>query len=326
METGQSLGLAPEDERKKGGLQDPTSRARAQVIVDTNAGLAAGYIRHCEDMTLGARLLYPCKELVRSPVSNPKMPRDWRDRWRKAGGKTYGTSERMIALVEDPIWSKLSRFGSPYPQFDYNSGMITVPVSYDEAASDSLGVIPKDYKPVENPKQSGFNDDLTATIPYKGNSPEYKKLTDTFGDQISHKDGVIQWRPHMVSEAFERKEPFKINLGNPTETLAKMLSEEHRKMLKQKSFTISDKWLREEDNHGYDHFEGKEYRDINIPLKPGDLDMLPSMWRNPDEVVESARDKNVILLKINTLDGGVLTAIVDIKNVPTLKTYYKRRK
>ncbi len=326
METGQSLGLAPEDERKKGGLQDPTSRARAQVIVDTNAGLAAGYIRHCEDMTLGARLLYPCKELVRSPVSNPKMPRDWRDRWRKAGGKTYGASERMIALVEDPIWSKLSRFGSPYPPFDYNSGMITVPVSYDEAASDSLGVIPKDYKPVENLKQSGFNDDLTAQI----ESSHFSKtdFKNMFGDQVlvNEETGTVQWRSSFVRDKFKKEEPFEMNLGKVTKKLMSLLPDRQKKMVENKSFTVTDYFLRREDkNHGYKHFEPDETDERNIPLKDGDFDMLPTMWRDPDRVIPGGTSTRFIL-EVDTLDGGTLRGVVDVKGEPLLRTFYKKKK
>ncbi len=83
--------------------------------------------------------------------------------------------------------------------------------------------------------------------------------------------------------------------------------------------------LQEKDHHGYGHFEGEEYRDYNIPLKPGDLDMLPSLWRNPDRILQG-NDKNTILLQIDTLDGGVLTAVVDIAHTPKIKTYYKSRK
>lgn len=43
-------------------------------------------------------------------------PIDWPQRWRAAGGKFY--EGRMIACVDDPIWSKISDFGVPYPPFD----------------------------------------------------------------------------------------------------------------------------------------------------------------------------------------------------------------
>jgi hypothetical protein len=39
----------------------------------------------------------------------------------QAGGQIFGG--RMIALKSDPIWTAISAFGTPYPPFDYNSGM-----------------------------------------------------------------------------------------------------------------------------------------------------------------------------------------------------------
>lgn len=78
---------------------------------------------------------FPALELVRKERRD--VPRAWRERWSDAGGKFY--DGRMIALRDDPIWRKISRFGSPTPPFDFNSGMGVREVSIMEA--ERLGVI-----------------------------------------------------------------------------------------------------------------------------------------------------------------------------------------
>ena len=65
----------------------------------------------------------------------------------------------MIALVNDPIWTEISRFGTPYPPFDFNSGMWTRPVSREEATE--FGLV-NDHTRI-TPQDRGFNDDLQLT-------------------------------------------------------------------------------------------------------------------------------------------------------------------
>ena len=48
----------------------------------------------------------------------------------------------MVALINHPGWSRLSRFGTPWPPFDYSSGMGVESVSRKEAVA--LGVIGPD--------------------------------------------------------------------------------------------------------------------------------------------------------------------------------------
>lgn len=47
----------------------------------------------------------------------------------------------MVALVDDPIWARISRWGDPFPPFDYNSGMKLFKVSRANAIR--LGLLPK---------------------------------------------------------------------------------------------------------------------------------------------------------------------------------------
>lgn len=169
-------------------LRDPGSEARANVIIDTNAGMAAGYVKAKVSNTYGARLAFPAQELVR--IESRLKPRNWQTKWQGQGGRLY--HGRMIALKDDPIWIKISRFGNPYPPFDFNSGMGLEDVSYDEAVS--LGVIEDGYQPDETSPIDKFDADLEASLEFKDDLV-WQKLKETFGDQIQQVDGKIQWRP-----------------------------------------------------------------------------------------------------------------------------------
>ncbi len=96
---------------------------------------------------------FPAQELFRA--EGRKIPRDWMQRWRLAGGQTgdaIGTGwtitadERLIALKNHPIWallgsSKLFQDGldQPWPPFAFNSGMWVRDVDRDTA--ESIGLI-----------------------------------------------------------------------------------------------------------------------------------------------------------------------------------------
>ena len=100
-------------------LTNPAAEARIKLVLDTNRAQAQGYARFKRSSTGGALLAFPAQELIR--VRNSKERRDWQARWIAAGGKLTGG--RMIALKTDSVWIALSRFGTPYPPFDFNSGM-----------------------------------------------------------------------------------------------------------------------------------------------------------------------------------------------------------
>ena len=173
-----------------GGLSDPGSVKRAAVIVDTNAGLARGYTAHVAGSGRGARLAYPAQELVR--VEAREQERDWRGRWTAAGGKLFGG--RMVALKDDPVWERISRFGVPYPPFDYGSGMGVELVSYEDAVA--IGLIAPDWDPGQSDPVADFNSRLEADLEISGESdPAWLWLKDVFGDQVEIADGKVRWRP-----------------------------------------------------------------------------------------------------------------------------------
>lgn len=125
----------------EGGLMDLSSDRRLELILDTQweQQFARGQWEQAQQP--GISEAFPARELYRA--MSRAEPRDWHSKWVLAGGKFY--EHRSIARVDDPIWRKpleagaFNRFGNPMGPFDFNSGMRTKPVSYEEAVR--MGVI-----------------------------------------------------------------------------------------------------------------------------------------------------------------------------------------
>ncbi len=177
-----------------GDLTDITSTKRLNLVSTMNTQEAQGYSQFVQANDTAILSAFPAQELFR--LQNRKVPRDWLAKWDAAGGTLYGG--RMIAMKDDPIWSKrleaggFNRFGRPFPPFDFNSGMWIKPVTRGEAVR--LGVCSKD----EIPKQQkrSYNTDLQQSC--KPLSPALKKtLLDRMGDLIRITGGVV----HFVGAA-----------------------------------------------------------------------------------------------------------------------------
>jgi len=176
---------------KPGSLRDLSSDARLNVVLDTNMGMANGYGQFAKANDPAILDDYPCWELVRNDARIKE--RSWRQRWVEAGGKLSGSSARMIATKDDPIWSNLGPFKLPYPPFDYNSGMGVEEVDREEA--EALGVI----KPstVVAPQDRGFNDGVKGSVPRIGE--EFDVVTERgLGHFSDLSEGVATMKPVQV--------------------------------------------------------------------------------------------------------------------------------
>ena len=318
--------LKPGEKSRRGTIKDLYTKARLDVMMKTNADQAKGYASHIRATTAGAILAFPAYEFVR--VEKRKMQRDWGARWKaaadKVGWEGVAKSGGMIALKTSPIWVALSRFGNPFPPFDFNSGMGVRDVKKSKCRE--IGLLGPDEQP-KVPEKPDFNGNLFEKVPFDGNTKEYKRLQDTFGDQITHKDGAIKWRGNIIRDAFESGEDFEIRLGKPTQALKRQLSEDDLKLLKDKSFTLKGDWLDNPRAGGgthRDHFEPKENDPRNIPLTAGDLDLIPTLWRSPDRVAKGGY-KGSFTCEVDTIDGGILRMVVDVTKTPKIKTLYKRK-
>ena len=299
-------------------IRNPGSEARANVIIDTNAGLAAGYAQAEIANTYGARLAFPAQELVR--IERRERPRNWLVRWVKNGGRVY--HGRMIALKGDPIWLKLSRFGVPYPPFDFNSGMGVEDVSREEAIS--LGVIEDDYRPPEKSPMQSFNESLESDMVFRNDS-SWLTLKAAFGDQIQKNGDKISWRTDVFRENFEKGGEFSIKLGVPQlGLLDKLPKEVSASDIENLPLTVTNNWLDRKRKSGPGdhrvHFAPMPDHPEDIPLELGDVDMLPALWREPDRVFYSAGH---LVLEVDDSDGSIFRAFVKTGRKNTLRSFYR---
>lgn len=139
------LGYQPEP-GTEGGLTDLSSDKRVDLIIDTQTKMAQGYARHEAAQDPDVLEDFPADELYRQRES--KQRRDWDVIWntqRAALGAdtsaSLATSKDgpFVALKNDPIWTAISRFGNPYPPFDFGSGMWVRDA--DDALAERLGVL-----------------------------------------------------------------------------------------------------------------------------------------------------------------------------------------
>lgn len=187
---GEEVGLDKPGGRKDGkiresDLADPISIARLKLVINTQMEMAYGYGDYLTQQDPVILDEWPALELVR--ITPKDAPRDWVKRWREAGGLFFGG--RMIALKTSRVWTRISRFGLPYPPFDYQSGMGVEDIGRDEA--EELGLITpgQELKPFL-PK---FEDALKASV--KGlDSKTRGWLSKFFGDQIEIKGDEASWR------------------------------------------------------------------------------------------------------------------------------------
>ena len=149
------MGHSPLDE---GGISNPASIKRLDLIIDTQRQMAAS-VANIAAETPATLEEWPAVELTR--FVGKSVPRaDWAERWNAAGesvgweGAAKGVGGfpdwRMVALKSSPIWQALGdgaggyrdTLGNPFPPFAYGSGLAWADVSRDEAIE--LGLIQPD--------------------------------------------------------------------------------------------------------------------------------------------------------------------------------------
>ena len=164
LETLSQMGHSPLD---GGGLTNPASIRRLNLIVDTQRQMAASVSR-IQTQTPGTLAAYPAWELTR--LVGKAVPReDWPARWRNAGesiGWEGALKDRFIALKTSPIWQALGdgaggfrdTLGNPYPPFAYSSGMAWVAV--DRETCERLGLSVPEQETVPSASLSPAEKDI----------------------------------------------------------------------------------------------------------------------------------------------------------------------
>lgn len=305
----------------EGTIKDLYSKARLDVIIKQNVATARGFIRWAEGNEPGAYAAFPAQEFKRVHPRKHGRP-DWPERWAKAGGKFYGG--RMIALKDDPVWTNLSIFGTPYPPFDWGSGMGVRDIDRKTAIElkliDDAGIREK-VKKLEEKRDRGetpsMNGNLQATIPDDNNEVRAMLVKD-FGDLVRFENGTIQWRPEVMQEAFRSKD-FKIVLGQAQRgLLEKLIAQdnmfEFASAILGERLEVTQDWRdtkRPDGTNHLSHFGPEPNKPSNIPMSEKDLEMLPSLWRNPDRVVKLTGER--FQTELDAFDGSTYCLQIAIK-------------
>lgn len=160
---------------EKGSIKDLASELRLNLRIETDAQFARGYGTWKHDQQPVILDAWPAQELFRAaePKGGPSARRPWKQRWLDAGGKTF-EGGRMIALRNDPIWVNISRFGLPYPPFDYASHMRTRLIARRKAME--IGLIDRDAQ--IPPQDRDFARDLRFTPQIRSQALRESLLTN----------------------------------------------------------------------------------------------------------------------------------------------------
>jgi hypothetical protein len=271
------LGSFGDTSRDPGDLTDLGSESRLNLILDTPLEQAQGYGRFLAEQDPAALDAYPLWELVRD--EGREEPRDWAARWAAAGGTFFGG--RMIALKSDPVWAAISRFGTPYPPFDFNSGMGVR--SLDRTTAEELGFL-QPGEPV-TPIAAGFNDSLQATLP-DASPATVEGFKSIFGDQVDVRGGKVVWQGQRLRDTLEAAladNQFKrtLDLGQATGKTLDLARQAGVQLKPEAVLKLDADHLRKV---WRDHGPGGEKRGDQRPLDSLDIELLPHVWRDPDKV------------------------------------------
>lgn len=186
---------------KEGTIEDLSSNVRLNLILRINVSLVRNYGQWVQGNRPGALKASPALELIR--ISDRVNKRYWVDRWnhaREVLGNTTTATEAFgdrddeeinaFALKNDPIWSAISRFGQPYPPFDFNSGMGTRPVGYREAVE--AGVMKATDEPIQ-PKPRNLNEGLESSV--EGLDDDLLSVLQAgLSDDVELRGGVLRFK------------------------------------------------------------------------------------------------------------------------------------
>jgi hypothetical protein len=180
----------------KTALTDIGDATRLRLIYDMNTRMAQGEARWRRQQDPDVLNMWPAQELMSSSAAHPRE--DWLDRWLKAaqdsGDSLAGTladeSGRLVALKTSGIWVALSRFGVPWPPFDYGSQRRLRNLTRAEAIE--LGLLEADQE--LDPVEEQFDRDLQASA--QNITPEVRQaMQSVFGGQIEVDGDTVRWSP-----------------------------------------------------------------------------------------------------------------------------------
>ena len=293
-------------------LTDITSRRRLGLIYDMNIQEAREYARYVRGQDADALDMYPAQEFLR--VESRRVPRtDWPARWRAAGGKIRGG--RMVALKSDSVWTNLSRFGRPYPPFDYGSGMGVEDVDREEAIE--LGLLPADEPSDEIPD---FDIRLEAEV-------SLDRIPEDMLDSIiketpnarieggklkmSNKKPLPTWKDKNLPSARTWKSPSIIEFKNTEESARASL---------EKGETVSTPYGELKfSKHIYEDWKNKSAKEIKGRLEYYEL--AKTLMKDVREVWQQGEQKTYINY-YNNRRGKLRGMVIVVENGNIVKSYF----
>lgn len=276
---------------------------RLGLIYDMQNQQAAGYARWKVDNDKDALAILPAWRLGPSTADKPRGDDFWWGRWREAGsavGWAGASQSEMVALKTSPIWMKLSRFGSPWPPFDFGSTRELDDVWRDEA--EALGLVtPEDT--IEPTAEKDFNEKLEASAS-EIVAPLARLLKESFGDQVQWTvdEQKFVWQGNLIGALVDRAITDKeykgyVNLGFATDSAIKKAREAGVPLDLEgtRMYLSADDVRKAFKTHG----QGNEANAKQRPLTRLDMEVLPHIWRDPDKVSYGQRTQNT---KPNTIE------------------------
>jgi hypothetical protein len=167
------------DTGKGNVLTNIAAPRRIGLIYDMQNAQAAGYARWKLDNDRDALAILPAWRLGGSTARNPRSQGEWLARWREAGAAVNWQGahrSQMVALKTSRIWMRLSRFGTPWPPFDFGSTRELEDVWRDEA--EQLGLVSPDDD-IAPTMEKDFNEELEASLGQI--RPEHEPILEQLG-------------------------------------------------------------------------------------------------------------------------------------------------
>jgi hypothetical protein len=152
---------------------------------------------------------FPAYRLTESIASEPRTIEFWKARWNQAGSETgwAGAAKApFVALKTSPIWARFSRFGTPWPPFDFGSTRDLEDV--DRAAAEGYGLLEPGADVPTLGADPDFNDGLEASAAELGDEGR-AWLAEKLGDAVDVTEDTVTWsgKPAAVAPRAARPQP-----------------------------------------------------------------------------------------------------------------------
>lgn len=305
-------------------ITDLRSGARLRLVLETNLQQAQGYGAWKQGQDPAILDRWPAQELIR--IRDSKAPRDWSSRWAESGGSFFGS--RMIALKNDPIWRAISRFGTPYPPFDFNSGMDVQDV--DRKTAIAAGLLGEDD--IIEPDEADFNADLQASIP-DASPGILQGFKDIFGDQVDvDRAGKVTWQGSRIRGLYEKAlsddgVKWSIDLGEAQPAIVKLARKVGVDLSGARLNLDADHIRHAAERHGAPGGRGLgsgETQSDQVALSSLDFELIPHLWREPDSVSPGESPDRIVVRK--DFDGVLAMATYErTKKGVRLATLWKKK-